>query len=111
MTMAMAVGPSPTSTKTDNISHSTTVPVQHQSNQPSPTSEKIIMMIIKYVTLTTDSISILLDTLTTQDGYNTICDTKIQTKLSLQVKKLSKKSQKYIPGTHTNSQVSSSQYH
>jgi hypothetical protein len=50
----------------------------------------------KYSTLTTDSISILLDTLTTRDDYNTICDTKVQTKPSLRIKKLSKKSQKYI---------------
>jgi hypothetical protein len=52
----------------------------------------------KYVTLTTDSILILLDTLTSRDDYNTICDTKIQTKPSLRIKKLSKKSQKYISG-------------
>jgi hypothetical protein len=52
----------------------------------------------KYVTLTTDSISILLDVLTSRDDYNTICDTKVQTKPSLRVKKLSKKSQKYLSG-------------
>jgi hypothetical protein len=56
----------------------------------------VLVLEKKYVTLTTDSISILLDTLTSRDDYNTICDTKIQTKPSLRMKKLSKKSQKYI---------------
>jgi hypothetical protein len=58
----------------------------------------VLVLKKQYVTITTDSISILLDTLTTRDGYNSICDTKIQTKQSLRIKKLSKKSQKYISG-------------
>jgi hypothetical protein len=56
----------------------------------------VIVIQKQYVTLITDSVSILLDTLTARDDYNSICDTKVQTKPRLRVKKLSKKSQKYI---------------